>query len=55
MTVASDKERDFAKKERTTLEKVAYEETEAGSLARTWLQHKLGPMEQEALDPLPSK
>lgn len=52
MTIASEKEVYFAKKERTTLEKLACEETETGSLARTWLQQKLGPMEQEALDPL---
>jgi hypothetical protein len=53
MSIASDNKVYFTKKELTTLEKLACEETEAGSLARTWLQQKLGPMEQEALDPLP--
>ncbi|MEW7996253.1 MAG: hypothetical protein G8D81_19815 [gamma proteobacterium symbiont of Clathrolucina costata] len=52
MSMPSDKKVCFTKKERTTLEKLACEETEAGLLARVWFQKNLGPMEQEALDPL---
>ncbi len=45
-------ERVFTSKERKVLEDNANKQGETGVLARYWLEHDRGPMEQEGLDPV---
>ncbi len=52
MSAPMGDEQCFEAKERAAIEKFANEDSPAGVLANSWLRKGLGPMEQEALDPV---
>lgn len=52
MTIPMPHEQCFGAKEHTAITKVASEDGPARILAESWVERGLGPMEQEALDPI---
>lgn len=52
MATPMPQEQRFGAKERAAIDKVAGKDGPAGLLAKNWVERELGPMEQEALDPM---
>lgn len=52
MVTPMTQEQCFGAKERVAIDKAAREDDPVGLLAKRWVEMRLGPMEQEALDPM---
>jgi hypothetical protein len=53
MSTPMPQEKRFGSKERAAIDKAGSNDGPVGLLAKSWQERGLGPMEQEALDPMP--